>query len=65
METVMLLSIMATTLALSLYFMWKAFKGLPKQPLNTLPQRATSHDSEAIAASSQLETLSPKPARQA
>lgn len=65
MGTVMLLSMMATTLALSLYFMWKAFKGLPKQPCKTLPQRATPHDSEAPTASSPLETLSAKPARQA
>lgn len=61
MGTVMLLSIMATTLALSLYFMWKAFKGLPKQPFDTLYHRAMPHDGESLAANCPLEILNTKP----
>lgn len=61
MGTVMLLSIMATTLAFSLYFMWKAFKGLPRPPFNTLSHRAMPHDAESLAANSPLEIVSTKP----
>lgn len=33
MGTMMLLSLVASTIALSTYFMWKAFRALPKQPI--------------------------------
>ena len=49
MGTVMLLSLMATTIALSIYFMWKAFGTLPKQPiLNRPPQNAEIVDGGAF-----------------
>ncbi len=32
MGTVILLTLMATSLAFSIYFLWRAFSALPKQP---------------------------------
>lgn len=61
MGTVMLLSIMGTTLALSLYFMWKAFKGLSKQALNARLQQIAPCDGEADEMNSAYETLIAKP----
>ena len=52
MGTVMLLSLMAITIALSTYFMWKAVSALPKQPVFGQPNQ-NSQDADGHAFESQ------------
>lgn len=49
MSAGILLSLMATTLALSLYLMWKAIKVLPKQPFSIPSCQAASSDDGVVA----------------